>query len=407
MDSESVYEIEDGVELIDPYGGRFDIEDGVLRHTSEAFVEDPLRILRVSRYASRFAVPLGEEVIEYDHGDGAGDDEYHQFAVREQNVVHPGFQVADETMELMRRVVPELNRTSSDRIGTEIVKAMQQARRPSRFWDVLWDCGALAVLCPEMDLAAITPAGPPDFHYEGSTREHLCMVVDEMHEICEDRDITGEARVRRLLMAVVHDLGKPILGREMGGLHSDDPPTQFGGHDETGAERMDSIVGRLGLDQYEAVCTDAARLHMDVYDLPDMSAVEMLEFGADRLDDVHGASLDELIDLAQADHQGRYQVTYRDPVEGVDEERVCFEQPEFDREPYEMVRDAIEHAVGNVDGYAVMRERACSEHSETDDEKLAGTMSSCTDCPEPGPWIGEEIESRRIDAVINELDPDQ
>jgi tRNA nucleotidyltransferase (CCA-adding enzyme) len=397
----------DGWGLIDPHGGREDIENGVLRHVSDAFSDDPLRVMRVARYASRFAVPSGEEVIEYDHGDGAGEDDYHQFAVREENVVHAGFQVADGTMELMRQVAPELNRTSSDRIGAEIVKAMQQARRPSRFWEVLLDAGALAVLFPELDLAEIVPAGPEEYHYEDSCFDHLGMVVDEMHELCEDREITGEDRVRRLLMAVMHDVGKPVQARKAGGLHSDDPPVRFGGHDETGAERMEAIVGRLGLDQFEAVCEDAARCHMDVHDLPDMSAQEMLDFGGDRLDNVYGASLDELIDLAESDHQGRFEVTYRDEMKGLDEERVGFEQPTFDREPFEMVRDAIEYAVESTDGYTVMRDRACDDHSDTEDVKLAETMHSCAECPEPGEWIGEEIQAKRIERVISELDPDE
>jgi tRNA nucleotidyltransferase (CCA-adding enzyme) len=79
-----------------------------------------------------------------------------------------GFQVADETIKMMRQVAPELNRMSRDRIGTEIMKAMEQSRRPSRFFEVLRDCGALAVIWPELDRATVTPAGPPEHHAESA-----------------------------------------------------------------------------------------------------------------------------------------------------------------------------------------------------------------------------------------------
>lgn len=166
MNNENVHKIDDGVELIDPHGGLEDLENGVLRHTSEAFVEDPLRILRVSRYAARFAVPPNENA----HQPETGDDQFHQFAFSFEGGLRmeEGFRIAPETEDMMRRVAPELNRMSRDRIGMEIVKAMDQARRPSRFWEVLRESGALAVIFPELDRASIVPAGPPEHHAESS-----------------------------------------------------------------------------------------------------------------------------------------------------------------------------------------------------------------------------------------------
>lgn len=103
--------------LVDPYGGRADLEAGILRHVSEAFVEDPLRVLRVARFAARFA--------------------------------HLGFRVADETRELMARIARsgELSTLSPERIWRELEKALV-ADRPSAFFRVLADADALAPLFP-------------------------------------------------------------------------------------------------------------------------------------------------------------------------------------------------------------------------------------------------------------------
>jgi tRNA nucleotidyltransferase (CCA-adding enzyme) len=107
-------------ELIDPYGGLDDLENGVLRHVSPAFSEDPVRILRVARLAARFA--------------------------------HWGFHVAHETNALMRHMVGagEVDHLVPERVWAELVKALTE-KTPARFFDVLYSCGALAKLFPEVE----------------------------------------------------------------------------------------------------------------------------------------------------------------------------------------------------------------------------------------------------------------
>jgi tRNA nucleotidyltransferase (CCA-adding enzyme) len=109
--------------LIDPYGGSHDLEQRLLRHVSPAFVEDPVRILRVARFAARLA-PLG-------------------------------FRLAPETAALMRRMVDngEINSLVYERVWREMQRALGEAQ-PEEFFEVLQDCGALAVLLPELDWRA-------------------------------------------------------------------------------------------------------------------------------------------------------------------------------------------------------------------------------------------------------------
>ena len=123
---------EDGV-VTDPYGGQADLDAKILRHVSAHFVEDPLRVLRVARFAAR----------------------YH----------HLGFTVAEETLSLMAQIVAadELPHLSTERVWVETEKALGE-QHPEIYWQVLADCGALAVLLPELvvsqGIAALTRAAP-------------------------------------------------------------------------------------------------------------------------------------------------------------------------------------------------------------------------------------------------------
>src|SRR5215469_15268121 len=126
--------------LIDPYGGRADLEARLLRHVSEAFVEDPVRILRVARFAARFA--------------------------------GLGFRIADETFALMRRIVAagEARTLVPERVWQETERALAAAQ-PEVFFGTLRACGALAVIFPEIDALFGVPQ-PPRWHPEIDTGVH-------------------------------------------------------------------------------------------------------------------------------------------------------------------------------------------------------------------------------------------
>ncbi|MGQ7816003.1 multifunctional CCA addition/repair protein [Metapseudomonas furukawaii] len=156
--------------LIDPYGGRKDLEARVLRHVSPAFAEDPLRVLRVARFAARYA-PLG-------------------------------FQVAGETLELMRQIADsgELDALTPERSWKEISRALMEPR-PDIFIQVLRDSGALAAWMPELDRLFGVPQ-PEQHHPEVDTGLHTLAVLRQ----CAEHEQPLTVRWACLL----HDLGKGL-----------------------------------------------------------------------------------------------------------------------------------------------------------------------------------------------------
>jgi tRNA nucleotidyltransferase (CCA-adding enzyme) len=156
---------EDG-SIVDPYGGQQDLQDRVFRHVSEAFAEDPVRILRLARFAARF----------------------------------PEFRVAESTNALMRRMVEEgeVDALVPERVWQELSRGLME-QKPSRMFAVLRDCGALSRILPELDALWGVPQ-PPLHHPEVDTGVHLMLVIDYAAE----RGF--ELPVR--FTALMHDLGK-------------------------------------------------------------------------------------------------------------------------------------------------------------------------------------------------------
>jgi tRNA nucleotidyltransferase (CCA-adding enzyme) len=164
---------EDG-KYIDPYHGREDLEAGILRHVSDAFSEDPLRVLRVARFAARYA-PLG-------------------------------FTVHDSTVALMSKLVKsgEVSDLTPERVWKELSRALTEAK-PSVFFKVLRKCGALKVLLPELDVLFGVPQ-PEQHHPEVDTGEHVMLAVDLARENFDSQIVTWAA--------LVHDLGKGVTPKD-------------------------------------------------------------------------------------------------------------------------------------------------------------------------------------------------
>jgi tRNA nucleotidyltransferase (CCA-adding enzyme) len=226
----AIAESPDGT-LLDPYGGRSDLEARVLRHVSPAFVEDPVRVLRVARFAARFA-PMG-------------------------------FQVAPETLELMRAMVErrEVDALVPERVWQETEKALREPKA-SEFLRVLRACGALRPIYPEIDALFGVPQ-PAEWHPEIDTGLHTLMVLDQAVLLSPD------PKVR--FAALVHDLGKGTTPCEEWPSHR--------GHEERSVSLIEALADRLRLPgEYRDLSIIVARFHGVVHRAFDLRPGTILEF---------------------------------------------------------------------------------------------------------------------------------
>ena len=184
---------EDG-QLIDPFDGRADLEQRQLRHVSEAFVEDPVRLLRVAKFAARLE----------------------------------GFEVATPTRELLAAMVEsgELDALVAERVWQELSGALLAAR-PARFFEVLRDCGALQTLFPEVDRLFGVPQ-PEKWHPEIDTGVHTLMVLEQIAAL------TPELAPR--FAALAHDFGKGTTPQAHWPSHR--------GHEERGVKLIEAFCQR-------------------------------------------------------------------------------------------------------------------------------------------------------------------
>lgn len=192
----AIAEDENG-ERFDPYNGLQDLEDKILRHVSPAFSEDPLRVLRVARFAARF--------------------------------YKLGFIVAPETMKLMQQlsVSGELSHLTAERVWTETEKALA-TDAPQIYFQVLRDCGALAVLFPEVERLFGVP-GPKRWHPEIDTGIHTLMVVEQSVLLSDS--------IAFRFACLVHDLGKALTPQDKWPSHK--------GHGFLGLAVIKSLCVRL------------------------------------------------------------------------------------------------------------------------------------------------------------------
>ena len=201
--------------LIDPHHGEADLKAGILRHVSPAFVEDPVRILRVARFAARF-----------------------------------GFAIAPETLELMKEMVRngEADHLVAERAWQELSRGLMEAK-PSRMFLVLRECGALARILPEVDALFGVPQ-PAQHHPEVDTGVHIMLVLD--YAAAQGHSLP----VR--FAALSHDLGKGVTPREFWPRHH--------GHEHKSVELVEKLCERLRVGND---CRDlgvlVARYHGDVH----------------------------------------------------------------------------------------------------------------------------------------------
>ena len=210
--------MDDAGQVYDPYGGQQDLENRILRHVSDAFVEDPLRVLRIARFAARYT--------------------------------SAGFVIADETLALMQRLTEtgELNALTPERVWKETSRALSE-RHADVYFEVLRQCGALKVLFPEIDALYGIPQRP-EYHPEIDCGIHTMM---SLQQACR-QNYSLDVR----FAVLVHDLGKALTP-------VDELPRHIM-HEERGIKPVNELCDRLKVPTYTkqlalAVCKEHLKCH--------------------------------------------------------------------------------------------------------------------------------------------------
>jgi len=244
--------------IIDPFDGQKDLAHKLLRHVSEAFTEDPLRVLRVARFAARYA--------------------------------HLGFTVAPETMELMKSIVAkgEMKFLVAERVWKETSRALTE-QSPQVFFEVLKACNALEVLLPEVDALFGVPQRA-DYHPEIDTGIHTLMALKAATKLTDCEAIR--------FAVLVHDVGKAITPEDVLPSHS--------GHEKRGLPLVKAICDRLTVpNKHRQLAMSVTEFHLHCHRALELKPATLLKLfqsiGAIR-------SPDKLIDFltcCEADIKGR------------------------------------------------------------------------------------------------------
>ena len=244
--------------IIDPHGGQQDLANKVLRHVSDAFTEDPLRVLRVARFAAR----------------------YH----------HLGFSIAAETLQLMTEISTsgELQHLVAERVWKETDRALCE-RSPDIYIQVLRDCGALALLFPEVE-KLFGVAQRADYHPEVDTGIHILMSLQQAARLSDSSPIR--------FSVLVHDLGKGITPDHVLPSHS--------GHEARGLPLVKDVCDRLKVPnehrQLAMVVTEFHLLCHKAFELKPETILKLLKaIGALK----SSSRLDDFLTCCEADARGR------------------------------------------------------------------------------------------------------
>jgi len=222
----AIAEDENG-KLIDPYGGEADLKNGILRHVSPAFVEDPLRVLRIARFAACF-----------------------------------GFKIADDTIKLLHIISKsnELDTLTPERVWSEMEKALT-GKYPTRFILALRSCNALKILFPEIDALFGIPQDKK-YHPENDVGRHTLMALNQSVRLSSDPIVR--------FSVLVHDLGKATTPKEQLPNHD--------GHETRGINIIDSFCERYKIpNKYHDLAACVSEFHIDCHQIQEMKPKEILE----------------------------------------------------------------------------------------------------------------------------------
>ena len=246
-------------QIVDPFGGQRDLDARVLRHVSPAFVEDPVRVLRIARFAARYA--------------------------------SLGFRIADETIALMRQMVRsgEVDHLVSERVWTETRKALAEPT-PSAFLRVLRDATALRVVFPEIDALYGVPQRA-EYHPEIDTGIHTELVLDMAARLAPGDDLVGWC-------ALTHDLGKALTPKAELPRHIR--------HEHNGIGPLRALCARLKVPaEHAALAELVCRHHLDAHRALELRPTTVLQL-LERLDSFRRPGrLQRFLLACEADKRGR------------------------------------------------------------------------------------------------------
>jgi tRNA nucleotidyltransferase (CCA-adding enzyme) len=242
--------------IVDPYDGQRDLQAKVLRHVTEAFAEDPVRILRLARFAARFA----------------------------------DFSVADETMALMRQMVEggEVDHLVPERVWQELTKGLMSTK-PSRMFEVLRECGALKVLLPELDRLWGVPQRA-EYHPEVDTGAHMMLVMDMAAQLNTPLSVR--------VACLFHDLGK-------GNTPADVLPRHIG-HEGRSVKLLLKVCDRLRVpSDCKELAEVVAREHGNIHRSAELNAEAVMRL-LERCDAVRQAErFARVLQACECDARGR------------------------------------------------------------------------------------------------------
>ncbi|MGZ5007526.1 MAG: multifunctional CCA addition/repair protein, partial [Methylobacter sp.] len=244
--------------LVDPYGGQHDLEQRIFRHISPAFAEDPVRILRVARFAARYA--------------------------------HLGFTLADETLMLMQAMVTsgEVDHLVPERVWAELFKALTE-KSPSAFFYVLKNCMALEKIFPEIACLFGVPQ-PEKYHPEIDTGIHAMLCLEQAALLSSNPEVR--------FAALVHDLGKGVSPREHWPSHH--------GHEAKGLPILEQMCTRLRVpNSFKTLALQVMQYHTHCHRVSELRASTLTDMLA-----ALGAfkpvnKLPEFLQACEADAKGR------------------------------------------------------------------------------------------------------
>lgn len=292
-------------ELIDYFGGRRDLEEGVLRHVSPAFAEDPVRLLRSARFRARY-----------------------------------GYGIAPETMTLMRAMVKrgEVDALVAERVWQELEGALAEPH-PELFVETLRDCGALVRIFPEIDALYGVPQRP-EYHPEIDTGVHVLMALARARELTDDPVV--------LFAVLVHDLGKALT-----------PADELPGHRQheiRGVEPLEELCQRYRVPtRYRDFARHVCRYHLHMHRLHELKPKTIVNL----IESIGGfrdpRRIEQFAIACQADAQGR-RGRENDPYPQAQLFRECFNAANG-----VPARDiAAGHSSGKAVGEAVFRARCAA-----------------------------------------------